>query len=124
MSSWRTAAATARGRWGDRRLVPAAWVSRSTRPISRTDHPAGLLGFYGHCWWVAGRDPELENTSIPPGTFSPVGFGGSYLTVIPSADVVVTVLVDTENRQLGQPSPHLREDQYQHLIDSLLTRLR
>lgn len=38
------------GVWNGRQLLSPEWVARSTSAISRTNHPAGLLGMYGYCW--------------------------------------------------------------------------
>jgi hypothetical protein len=35
------------GIWQHRQLRSPEWIARSTRAISRTNHPAGLLGMYG-----------------------------------------------------------------------------
>jgi CubicO group peptidase (beta-lactamase class C family) len=35
------------GRWNDRQVVPAEWVTQST-----TDHVADPLHDYGYLWWL------------------------------------------------------------------------
>jgi CubicO group peptidase (beta-lactamase class C family) len=82
------------GAWNGQQLLSPEWISCSTRPISRTNHPPGLLGMYGYCWWVAGPSDELSHTGIADGGYSSIGFGGNYLTVLPGLDTVVTVLTD------------------------------
>ena len=100
------------GVWNGRRLLSPEWIARSTRPISRTNHPAGLLGMYGYCWWVAGPSDELSRTGIADGAYSAIGFGGNFVTVLPGLDAAVTVLADSG-------ATPLTNDEYYALIADL-----
>jgi len=84
-----------RGRHGDAQLLSEEWIDRSTQPISRTSHAPGLLGTFGYCWWVAGPEADLPDTTIPVGTYSTAGFGGSFLTIIPALNALVAIMIDT-----------------------------
>lgn len=46
-------------------------------------------------WWIAGPTDELPRLGLPTGTYSAFGFGGNFLTVLPTLDAVVCVLNDT-----------------------------
>ena len=81
------------GRWNGASIVPAAWVTESTRAYSRTNFEGALAG-YGYLWWVASSDAS-EPPALPPGTFSAAGAGGHYLTIVPPLGLVVVVRVDT-----------------------------
>ena len=100
------------GAWNGRQLLSQEWIARSTRAISRTNHPPGLLGMYGYCWWVAGPSDELGHNGIADGGYSSIGFGGNYLTVLPGIDAVVTVLADSTATPLS-------DDGYYALIADL-----
>ncbi len=64
------------GLWDGIRLVPSEWVERSRQPhIMRKFIPDY---YYGYHWWV-GEDHS----------FSAVGFGGQWITVIPEHELVV-----------------------------------
>ncbi len=73
-----------KGQWGDRQVVPAAWVRESTSSYSRTGEPDYGGEGYGYMWWV-GRD-----------SFSARGAGGHYVVVVPGRRLVVVHRVDTD----------------------------
>ena len=104
------------GVWNGRRLLSSEWIARSTSPLSRTNKPAGLMGTYGYCWWIAGPSEELSCTGIVDGTFSAIGFGGNFVTVLPDLDAAVTVLADSG-------ATPLTNDEYSALIADLATVL-
>ncbi|HEX6239031.1 MAG TPA: serine hydrolase [Acidimicrobiales bacterium] len=65
-----------RGTWGDKQVVPEAWVEESLEPAPASE------GGYGYQWWLA-EGEEL------PDTFSARGHDGQYIYVVPSLDLVV-----------------------------------
>lgn len=64
------------GKWGDRQVIPMAWVRESSK-ASVTVRPG--VG-YGFSWWI--------NTARPP-IFEAVGRGGQRISVLPREDIVV-----------------------------------
>jgi CubicO group peptidase (beta-lactamase class C family) len=94
------------GACNGRQLLSPEWIARSTSPVSRTNHPAGLLGMYGYCWWVAGPSEELSRNEIVAGRYSAIGFGGNFMTVLPDIDAVVTVLTDSDTTPLSNDEYH------------------
>jgi CubicO group peptidase (beta-lactamase class C family) len=110
------------GCWNGRQLLSPEWITRSTGPLSRTNHAAGLLGMYGYCWWVAGPSDELRHDGIADTLYSAVGFGGNFLTVLPDIDTVVTVVTDTtawlEDSSTPRSEP-MSNDDYQELLSHL-----
>ena len=93
------------GRWGDRQLVPAEWIARTTALISPLadmdaafdDSPptVGRWG-YGYLWWVW----DARDASDPlAGAFTAWGVGGQYITVVPKLDMVIAHKTDTANRR-------------------------
>jgi CubicO group peptidase (beta-lactamase class C family) len=107
------------GLWNGRRLLSSEWIARSTDPVSRTNHPAGLLGMYGYCWWVAGPSDDLSDIGITGARYSAIGFGGNFLTVLPDIDSVVTVVTGSST----SPAEALTNDDYQALLDHLAAAL-
>jgi CubicO group peptidase (beta-lactamase class C family) len=78
-----------RGRWGDRQVVPAAWIDASTRPLT---HPvpgffAGANPSYGYFWWLFPTTRGGSDAGVITGS----GSGGQWLFVVPSLDLVVAV---------------------------------
>ncbi|WP_250031437.1 serine hydrolase domain-containing protein [Paractinoplanes maris] len=78
------------GRWDDRQIVPADWVTAST---SRTGLPPDVESGYGLHWWFETIDGARA--------FSAVGYGGQYIYVVPALDLVVVL---TNNPDAG-PGP-------------------
>ena len=67
-----------RGRWGDKQIVPADWVVRSTTPYSlTTEDTLNPFTGYGLLWWTCDWG------------FSALGQDGHFIAVIPSKDLVV-----------------------------------
>ena len=73
------------GRWGERQVVPAAWIRASTQP-----HARGPEGPYGYGWWVR------------PDGYAAAGYGGQYVYVFPRTRVIVVLTADPNvERHLG-----------------------
>lgn len=89
------------GRWRDRQIVPAEWVSESTQPYSDTS-----TGGYGYMWWTsvpAGGKRDTQAALRLP-TYWADGYRGQYAVIVPSLDMVVVNLVDARltSKQMGQ----------------------
>src|SRR5437764_200006 len=76
-----------RGWSGDRSVVPEAWVDEATRPQFAWRRTFGPLSHvtYGMLWWVS---------DATPAAFYAWGYGGQFVYVVPSRDVVVVVPTD------------------------------
>ncbi len=68
------------GMWDGTRILPDGWVRSAT-----THHVTGLPGRwdYGYQWWLTTREGEE--------VWAGRGFGGQFLIVIPSRDIVAVV---------------------------------
>jgi CubicO group peptidase (beta-lactamase class C family) len=77
---WRT-----RGRVGSRQVVPASWVDASCTP--RTRSVWDPTREYGYGWWI-------QDIGGHRACFA-WGFGGQYIMVFPSRDLVVTATSST-----------------------------
>jgi CubicO group peptidase (beta-lactamase class C family) len=68
------------GVWAGRRILPAGWVKDAT---TRHAQPTSPAWGYGYQWWITSRG----GVDVWAGR----GFGGQYLIVIPSRDIVGVV---------------------------------
>jgi CubicO group peptidase (beta-lactamase class C family) len=80
-----------RGEWNGRQVVPADWVSESTRPFTRVtemnpsrrrEEPFG----YGYLWWVW-DGPQAAGPY--QGAYAAHGAVGQHIVVLPALDLVV-----------------------------------
>ncbi|MDB5511425.1 MAG: class beta-lactamase-related serine hydrolase [Enterovirga sp.] len=81
-----------KGRWGDRQVLPAEWIARSTRSYSVTETGAG----YGYLWW---QPPQ--SVGAGEGAFFALGKGGQAVAVVPSRNLVVVETLDVTHGQDG-----------------------
>jgi CubicO group peptidase (beta-lactamase class C family) len=89
-----------KGRWQDRQIVPAQWVTDSTRAYSQSGFGPG----YGYMWWVGSiNNGVAPSVNLPAGTFAAMGAGGQYAFVIPAHDLVVVHRADRV------PEPNFRD---------------
>lgn len=89
------------GRWEGQQVVPAAWLDASDEPSTRFTDGTG----YGYQWWLdrpdGGRQPMAA-----------WGWGGQFIVVIPSLDMVM--ITTAENYAGGGFTPYtLAEFGYQ-----------
>jgi CubicO group peptidase (beta-lactamase class C family) len=96
---------------GGRGIVPADWVTASTLPISE----AGYRGAYGYMWWVSRAGILFPGVRVPEGSFTAVGVGGHFVTVMPALETVVVHRVDTD-----QPGRAVSIGRYGRLLSLLL----
>lgn len=78
----------ARGRWGERRLIAPSWIDESISPHAR---PGGrLFDGYGYLWPVITAE-NARRIGLPEGTYSAIGAGGRYVTVVPARQIVLAL---------------------------------
>lgn len=76
------------GRWGDRQVVPAAWLEESFKPRAKADAATN----YGYQWWLGTH----FGSHLP--WIGGFGNGGQRLFVTPSLDLVVAITAGNYNR--------------------------
>jgi CubicO group peptidase (beta-lactamase class C family) len=95
------------GRWRQQQVVPAGWVTRSTRvvtPAREMNPPAlrtGGLG-YGYLWWILERPPSDPLA----GSYSARGAYGQFILVVPRLDLVVAhkrAVTEGDERSVSWP---------------------
>src|SRR5262245_25468264 len=79
------------GRWQDRQIVPAEWVTQSIRPHIATGRGAGTG--YGYYWWTGDIDWQGRKLSWS----AAVGNGGQRLFLVPALDLVVVMTAGAYN---------------------------
>ena len=80
------------GMWGDRRVVPARWIERSTSPMVDVDE----IRQYGYQWYLGkfaftvSTGPRWNRSRLER-FWSAIGNGGQRLFVFPGLDLVVAI---------------------------------
>jgi CubicO group peptidase (beta-lactamase class C family) len=80
------------GRWGDRRIVPAQWIERSTSPMVDVDE----IRQYGYHWYLGkfaftvSTEPRWNRSRLER-FWSAIGNGGQRLFVFAGLDLVVAI---------------------------------
>lgn len=70
------------GRWGDRQIVPTAFVKEALTPSAHGPD-------YGYLWWLNTKGANLPG--LPRTAYSARGAGGNTITVSPEHDLVVVL---------------------------------
>ena len=111
-----------RGRWGNKQLIPGAWVDASVRSSSSSGDQGSNATHsgYGFLWWVQRNAAAYPELRIPDGTFTASGLGGQLMTVIPQIETVVVNMMNTD-----EPGPRISANQWDLLLARVMAaRLR
>ncbi|HEY8152957.1 MAG TPA: serine hydrolase [Myxococcota bacterium] len=86
------------GVWRGERLLPEGWVAAIRRPT-----PPAPQGSYGAHWWLnagaPGAPEDRPYPSLPADLFYASGYEGQFVVVLPSQDLVVVRLGQSEPEQ-------------------------
>jgi CubicO group peptidase (beta-lactamase class C family) len=100
------------GRWADRQLVSAAWMSQSQRSHVRVD-ARGEAEAYGHQQWVTSSDDH--------DAFAAAGLGGQLVEVVPDLGLVVVVLSASPGDPTIEAEPGTAQARdYMAIVDQLI----
>ncbi|URJ33592.1 serine hydrolase [Paenibacillus polymyxa] len=80
------------GSWEGRQIIQTETVRYSTRPFLPASKPQ--KAYYGCHWWASSFSDKRE-TGTEKDYFYALGFGGQYIIVVPSYDLVVVLTADT-----------------------------
>jgi len=97
---------------GTRAVVPASWVAETTRPQFpwRDDYGAQRSTTYGILWWVSDAQPAA---------FFAWGYGGQFIYVVPSLDLVVVTTTMWQDLS-GADAVALAEQELGVIVDEVL----
>lgn len=106
------------GRHREQQLVPARWVTESTRAYSVTGHPDGaLFSGYGYMWWVTAEPARENGSDIPVPSYTAAGLGGRFIAILPTLRTVLAT------QPLTDPSPTPREIAERGALSKLVAQL-
>jgi CubicO group peptidase (beta-lactamase class C family) len=92
-----------RGSWGPKQIVASSWIDRSM------GSPSTLFPCYAMEWWVLRDGCDATTGGHPPlgrdQGFYADGYGGQYITIVPSTNVVSV-------RTTTPPPAGLSDDDY------------
>ena len=104
------------GVWNGKIIFPGDWARYMTAPITpfKDINPTGLRNGgeperwgYGLLWWVWDEPafPGYTYTGFMQGSYSAMGTGGQFITVLPAKDMVVVHQVDIDKNSRASVSP-------------------
>ena len=74
------------GYWEDEQVISKQWIDASRKPVKHS------YGMYSNKFWIV--HPAF-NHGLPKDTYYCAGFGGQYIIIIPSKDLVIVRLGET-----------------------------
>lgn len=80
------------GNWQGKPLLPSAWVQACTTAYSHNEWGDG----FGYLWWVASSGILFPNLSLEEAAYAAKGYGGHYLAVFPTRDLLIVHRAETE----------------------------
>ncbi len=85
-----------RGFSGSKRIVSTGWVDQSTVPAFSWHNQSPLRALtYGYLWWVVDAEPRASFAW---------GYGGQFVYVVPSLDLVVVATTESRGLDSGEAS--------------------
>jgi len=88
-----------KGRWGNKQIVPEAWVEKNTHADEMIRWHDVDAGGYENLWWLEYKGAHLYGNGLPVGTYAASGAGVHIVMVIPSRRLVVVSRVDNDPPQ-------------------------
>lgn len=84
------------GAWEGEQILSEDWVRESTGDHADTGWPGAWMGGYGFMWWKVPDAATSEEFGLPQDLYTGAGYGGQYVTVIPSLDMVIVNRMNTD----------------------------
>lgn len=105
-----------KGKWQDEQIISESWVDESTGHQSETGWPASWMTGYGYMWWRIKDEATAAEAKLPADMYTGAGYGGHYLTVIPSMDMVIVNRMNTDD----PAAPRMSSQQYETLLQKIV----
>jgi CubicO group peptidase (beta-lactamase class C family) len=94
-----------KGRWGNKQIVPEAWVEKNTHANEMIRWHDVDAGGYENLWWLEYKGAHLYGNGLPAGTYTASGAGVHVVMVIPSRRLVIVNRVENDPPQeIRRPS--------------------
>jgi CubicO group peptidase (beta-lactamase class C family) len=87
------------GRWGNKQIVPAAWVEKNAHADEMIRWHDVDAGGYENLWWLEYKGEHLYGSGLPAGSYAASGVGVHVVLVIPSRHLVIVSRVDNDPPQ-------------------------
>ena len=85
-----------KGRWGDKQIVPQAWVEKNTHADEMIRWHDVDAGGYENLWWLEYKGTSLYGPGLPAGTYVASGAGVHIVMVIPSLKLLIVSRVNND----------------------------
>ncbi|HEY0263569.1 MAG TPA: serine hydrolase [Granulicella sp.] len=114
------------GRWGNRQIVPADWVAKSSHADENVYMGKMKLSGYEYLWWVEHDGILLEDGATLPGMFAAEGAGGHFILVVPTLNMVIAYQFNNEPEHkdtasvLAATPKGIYDDAFGHLVKLIL----
>jgi CubicO group peptidase (beta-lactamase class C family) len=102
------------GRWGDRRLVPAAWIQAARTDHVPVSHPAADA--YGYHVWLGTADGHEALFAF--------GFAGQLIEIVPDLGLVMAVLSRHKLDPRVPAEPGIADTEYTLLVPLIASTIR
>ena len=95
------------GRWKNKQIIPAKWISKSTSAVSTDLGSFAARGGFGYLWWVSNgiKGEPMYYTS---------GTGGHRIIILPESDIVIVHRTNTFERK------NVSESEVIQLVEKIL----
>ncbi len=104
------------GKWKRDQIVSEDWIERSTTAVADT----GLKGGFGYMWYATiPKKGLLFGAQVQERAFGTAGYGGHYLAVFPTRDLVIVHRVNT----IIPDKYWVRDEEFGPLIEKILAAM-
>ncbi|QOR67820.1 serine hydrolase [Cytobacillus suaedae] len=108
-----------KGEYNGIQILSKDWIEKSTTPNLLTYES---IGHYGMHWWVSKIDSKEEFSESNTFYFA-LGFGGQYIIILPSTNMVIAVTSDIYDDSL-KPLRILRSILFEKIVNEYTTKKR
>ena len=88
-----------KGKWGNRQIIPEAWVEKNTHADEMIRWHDADAGGYENLWWLEYKGSHIYGSGLPAGSYAASGAGVHVVMVIPSRRLVIVNRVNNDPPQ-------------------------